>query len=117
MKKIKRSTDAKMHADDANRRVGIAIQQATLFLHDVLGGDEHMVLLTEAPDIDVWLIVLKVVQRGELDGFVFCVTDGPVNKIEEYHEFNSLDKAFAFYREVRGAGSWSLWREQERLSA
>lgn len=103
-----------MHKKDAERYANRAINDAVMFLAEVLGDDEDMVLLTESGSeihMDLWLFVLK---RRDIRRPVFVVADGPVGNLVEYHEFDELAAARNLYTEVRAAGSWAEYHEDRK---
>jgi hypothetical protein len=70
---------------------------------------EKLVLLTEvlSSSHDLWLTV-EVNRHGHV---VYRVTDG--NSRKRYYSFTDIKRAYDFYREVRAAGCWLSYEEDQ----
>ena len=87
----------------------LAVLQAFRLIHKAVGVDEDLVVLTETngedTTMDLWLLCCPRIT------FPFIVTNDAYGSSLRRRSFQHLTDAVDFYREIRGAGSWSLYYE------
>lgn len=104
------------HPEDNQKLVNLAIHQSLIVLQTVLGEFEPIVLLVE-PDMDLWLHA-EWSRKNAKNPFVFsfAVTNGNIGDHTKSITKKTLQEAKEVYQEIRAAGSWHDYLNNQHLN-